>query len=147
MRHRDANPRDAAQPKRRGRPPATKETIKLHPISKQELRSFILILARREAWVKRAAEQRWRATRKFQSNALSSLDAGRLDCSICLEILIAPVLLSCGHSFCQNCIAEAVFKRQLCPLCRYFLLNEELNLFVSPTTRKIVEAHLRQHKT
>ncbi|XP_075020280.1 E3 ubiquitin/ISG15 ligase TRIM25-like isoform X2 [Calonectris borealis] len=40
-----------------------------------------------------------------------------LTCSICLGIYSNPVSLSCGHSFCKECIQEARSHRQCCPLC------------------------------
>ncbi|XP_073480805.1 E3 ubiquitin-protein ligase TRIM39-like [Aquarana catesbeiana] len=46
-----------------------------------------------------------------------------LDCSICLSIYTDPVMLKCGHNFCQDCI-DRVFDTQersgdySCPQCR-----------------------------
>lgn len=40
-----------------------------------------------------------------------------LTCSVCLGIYSNPVSLSCGHSFCKECIQEARSRRQCCPLC------------------------------
>ncbi|XP_040203884.1 E3 ubiquitin-protein ligase TRIM41-like [Rana temporaria] len=46
-----------------------------------------------------------------------------LDCSICLNMYTDPVMLKCGHNFCQDCI-DRVFNSQegsgdyFCPQCR-----------------------------
>ncbi|XP_040211106.1 E3 ubiquitin/ISG15 ligase TRIM25-like [Rana temporaria] len=55
---------------------------------------------------------------------MASADLRReLDCSICLEMYKDPVMLSCGHNFCQVCIdrmwdAQEVSGGYSCPQCR-----------------------------
>ena len=39
-------------------------------------------------------------------------------CSICLELLNMPVVLSCTHRFCYGCLSEASFHNSNCPLCK-----------------------------
>ncbi|XP_040211112.1 E3 ubiquitin-protein ligase TRIM39-like [Rana temporaria] len=46
-----------------------------------------------------------------------------LDCSICLDIYTDPVMLSCGHNFCQVCIDRVLDTQEgsgdySCPQCR-----------------------------
>lgn len=44
-----------------------------------------------------------------------------LECNICLELLHEPTTLTCGHSFCRNCLADlwsADPNRFSCPACR-----------------------------
>ncbi|XP_040211108.1 E3 ubiquitin/ISG15 ligase TRIM25-like [Rana temporaria] len=46
-----------------------------------------------------------------------------LDCSICLEMYTDPVMLSCGHNFCQVCIDRVLDTQEgsgdfSCPRCR-----------------------------
>lgn len=48
----------------------------------------------------------------------------QISCSICYEILVGPVLLSCGHIFCLNCLDRASFLNGQCPLCRHSLDGE-----------------------
>ena len=42
------------------------------------------------------------------------------DCSICLDALKAPVITSCAHVYCKECIERVIdaTKPPLCPLCR-----------------------------
>ncbi|XP_053199477.1 E3 ubiquitin-protein ligase TRIM47-like [Scomber japonicus] len=51
------------------------------------------------------------------------LNPDQFRCSVCLELLIEPVTLHCGHSFCQHCIkrfwdVENVKGEYTCPDCR-----------------------------
>ena len=39
-------------------------------------------------------------------------------CSVCMDELTKPVKLSCGHVFCEACIAQWFEKEDTCPLCR-----------------------------
>ena len=49
----------------------------------------------------------------------------QISCSICYEILVGPVLLSCGHFFCLHCLDKASFRNGQCPLCRHSLDCED----------------------
>jgi hypothetical protein len=42
-----------------------------------------------------------------------------LDCSICTEILVLPVVLTCGHTYCKACVRK--LRKKLCPLCRHII--------------------------
>ncbi|XP_040193147.1 E3 ubiquitin/ISG15 ligase TRIM25-like [Rana temporaria] len=49
--------------------------------------------------------------------------SGELKCSICLSIYTNPVMLTCGHNFCENCIENALDRQRrsgiyTCPECR-----------------------------
>lgn len=56
----------------------------------------------------------------------SSADLGTCfspyDCGICLSLFETPMVLSCGHSICKNCIGnlkkESKTKKIQCPVCR-----------------------------
>ncbi|XP_007116910.2 E3 ubiquitin-protein ligase TRIM21 [Physeter macrocephalus] len=46
-------------------------------------------------------------------------------CSICLDPMVEPMSIECGHSFCQKCISEVgKVGGSVCPVCRHqFLLR------------------------
>ncbi|XP_073474070.1 E3 ubiquitin/ISG15 ligase TRIM25-like [Aquarana catesbeiana] len=49
--------------------------------------------------------------------------SGELKCSICLSIYTNPVMLTCGHNFCEDCIDNALDRQRrsgiyTCPECR-----------------------------
>ena len=39
-------------------------------------------------------------------------------CAICFCIKAAPLILSCGHSFCGSCISAWTLTNKSCPICR-----------------------------
>lgn len=41
-----------------------------------------------------------------------------LDCQICYSLILDPVTIPCGHTFCQNCVARILDHSSLCPACR-----------------------------
>lgn len=46
-------------------------------------------------------------------------DSRLAECPICLQLLVRPVTLSCGHNFCQSCIVTALHAAsERCPTCR-----------------------------
>ncbi|XP_058519466.1 E3 ubiquitin-protein ligase TRIM21 isoform X1 [Ochotona princeps] len=59
------------------------------------------------------------------STATLALMWQEVTCSICLDAMVQPMSIKCGHSFCQECISElGKDGGGLCPLCRNpFLLR------------------------
>eukprot|EP00198_Chlamydomonas_reinhardtii_P000762 XP_001690097.1 predicted protein [Chlamydomonas reinhardtii] len=53
------------------------------------------------------------------SSARPQWNASEFQCSICYELLLDPVVGSCGHDFCQGCIEE--WKAQAAELAKLFL--------------------------
>uniref|UniRef100_A0A673JC88 RING-type E3 ubiquitin transferase n=1 Tax=Sinocyclocheilus rhinocerous TaxID=307959 RepID=A0A673JC88_9TELE len=51
---------------------------------------------------------------------MASLSEEELSCPVCHEIFKAPVLLSCSHSVCKECLQQfwRTKKTQECPVCR-----------------------------
>ena len=48
-----------------------------------------------------------------------SVAADYMKCPVCLDVLIDPCTLSCGHTFCQLCLAR-MWKdnKENCPVCK-----------------------------
>ncbi|XP_052001671.1 nuclear factor 7, brain-like [Xyrauchen texanus] len=51
---------------------------------------------------------------------MDSLSVEDLSCPVCCEIFKVPVLLSCSHSFCKECLQQfwKTYRSQECPVCR-----------------------------
>jgi len=44
--------------------------------------------------------------------------SSELKCSLCLQMFVKPVTLSCGHTFCKYCLLQFFLRRSLsCGLC------------------------------
>ncbi|KAJ5938568.1 hypothetical protein N7466_001702 [Penicillium verhagenii] len=41
-----------------------------------------------------------------------------LDCQVCYALILDPLTLPCGHTFCRTCIARVLDHSDLCPICR-----------------------------
>mmetsp|Transcript_83937 Transcript_83937/g.102820 ORF Transcript_83937/g.102820 Transcript_83937/m.102820 type:complete len:398 (+) Transcript_83937:48-1241(+) len=41
-----------------------------------------------------------------------------LECAICWKLLLEPVSVPCGHTFCQGCLNQALGYRNVCSVCR-----------------------------
>uniref|UniRef100_A0A671SEV6 Nuclear factor 7, brain-like n=1 Tax=Sinocyclocheilus anshuiensis TaxID=1608454 RepID=A0A671SEV6_9TELE len=55
-----------------------------------------------------------------EEKEMDSKSVGELSCPVCCEIFKDPVLLSCSHSFCKECLQQfwETKKTQECPVCR-----------------------------
>ncbi|KAI8594634.1 hypothetical protein EDD21DRAFT_393229 [Dissophora ornata] len=42
-----------------------------------------------------------------------------LRCSICMEVMVVPTMVRCGHAFCRECILRALDLAKICPMCRF----------------------------
>jgi len=40
------------------------------------------------------------------------------ECSICMRLLLEPVSVSCGHTFCRSCLDKSLGYRGACAMCR-----------------------------
>jgi Lon protease-like protein len=54
------------------------------------------------------------------SDTLPTLNARDYECMVCHELLVDPVVLSCGHSFCRACVLSLTKSTcaHKCPVCR-----------------------------
>ncbi|TRY63477.1 hypothetical protein TCAL_07714 [Tigriopus californicus] len=66
-----------------------------------------------------------------------------LQCSICSEVLILSTTVSCGHTFCEDCIAswkeKTVRRWPTCPICRTVIDFQASNLVLDGYIDKVVE--------
>ena len=44
-----------------------------------------------------------------------------VDCPICFNVMVEPVTLPCGHTFCYNCLKKAFKDKMMCPMDRHEL--------------------------
>ncbi len=69
-----------------------------------------------------------------------------LQCHICKEFLTAPMMTSCGHTFCSLCIRRSLNNERICPICRMEQGEEQLRkndliediVFVFNKNRKVL---------
>jgi len=53
------------------------------------------------------------------------------ECSICLKLLLEPVTVSCGHTFCRRCLEESLGYRGACAVCRAPIVSgQSVNILV-----------------
>lgn len=46
------------------------------------------------------------------------MEEKELECPICTQFIFKPISLYCGHSFCKDCLKQALENRPACPVCR-----------------------------
>ncbi|WIA37465.1 hypothetical protein OEZ86_014381 [Tetradesmus obliquus] len=75
----------------------------------------------------------------------ASLSANNFTCAICFELLLDPVVGSCGHDFCMHCITAWKDERQRanksiqCPVCRSELISPYQPFGVCIRIRETIE--------
>ncbi|KAI5953478.1 PSH1 [Candida jiufengensis] len=63
-----------------------------------------------------------------------------LECSICSEVMIAPMTVECGHTFCYECLHQWFKNKINCPTCRHKIqLKPVLNLQLDEICKNIGE--------
>lgn len=50
-----------------------------------------------------------------------------LECAVCIETFVEPMLTKCGHTFCKNCIKQCIREHGTCPECRTKLTHNNLS--------------------
>ena len=63
-----------------------------------------------------------------------------LSCSICLELLLSPVLAQCGHAFCLHCAEDLASHGFACGICHSH--HPALDLPSSPVIETLLEDYL-----
>ena len=46
------------------------------------------------------------------------MEGASYECMICMDLLIEPVTIQCGHTFCKLCLAGCITSLRKCPICR-----------------------------
>lgn len=59
-----------------------------------------------------------------------------LDCQVCYTLIVDPLTMSCGHTFCRKCVALLLNHSDLCPVCRR-KLNMPSRIQDEPINRQI----------
>ncbi|KAK6544531.1 E3 ubiquitin-protein ligase rad18 [Orbilia ellipsospora] len=74
---------------------------------------------------------------------LQALDTA-LACRVCKEYLNAPVVTSCGHTFCSLCIRRCLSSTQKCPAC--MTTDEESRLRRNPIVQEFLNSFIAVRK-
>jgi hypothetical protein len=88
-------------------------------------RKSTTILAPADMKIENLAASNSTATAKWLSKQQEKEDALKvmLECSICLDVMIDPVTLACGHNFCKSCLQALILHSSEeafnCPIDRY----------------------------
>lgn len=64
-----------------------------------------------------------------------------LRCQVCKEFMTAPMMTSCGHTFCSACIRRYLAGAGICPACK--TKDQEINLKKNKSMEEVVEAFQR----
>ncbi|XP_016416173.1 tripartite motif-containing protein 35-like [Sinocyclocheilus rhinocerous] len=82
---------------------------------------------------------------------MDSLSVEELSCPVCCEIFKAPVLLSCSHSFCKECLQQfwRIKQTQECPVCRRRSSREEppVNLVLKNLCESFLKERNEKHSS
>eukprot|EP00096_Caligus_rogercresseyi_P013744 TRINITY_DN634_c0_g1_i1.p2 TRINITY_DN634_c0_g1~~TRINITY_DN634_c0_g1_i1.p2 ORF type:complete len:360 (-),score=105.07 TRINITY_DN634_c0_g1_i1:1475-2554(-) len=72
-------------------------------------------------------------------NNFKELFETNLQCSICSEIFLFATVITCGHTFCEDCIEEWTSKKNNCPICRANIKGKASNVVLDEHVEKMVE--------
>merc|ERR1740131_31044 len=82
--------------------------------------------------------------RKSQSTAQVYIDElmEEYTCPICFDEIDKCMMTSCGHNFCEQCIAECLNRKHICPFCSAECTQEQLirNVQLDSVLAKLVRA-------
>ena len=73
------------------------------------------------------------------------LNEEMLSCSICLQLLLFPVLAQCGHTFCRHCSEDLARNGFACGICHSHLPSYDLQQ--SRIIENLLEDYLDNQET
>lgn len=106
---------------------ALTESKKRIEASEKRLEELSTLLSAREADMKQGEEEANRrleevrlAKEKLESEQARHIQQlkEQFECALCLEFLVEPLLLSCSHTMCEECIVNLFATNEECPMCR-----------------------------
>ena len=72
---------------------------------------------------------------------LISEDNDDLNCVLCFKLLYEPVALSCGHTFCKQCLLRSLDHSNRCPTCRAITFLSPMNVCVNVALNGFIMSH------
>ena len=61
-------------------------------------------------------------------------------CAICWQLMYKPVTTPCGHTFCKQCLEQALSQKRQCILCQEKIYESSMaNLQVNVVVQNIIE--------
>ncbi|XP_039970755.1 E3 ubiquitin-protein ligase RNFT1 isoform X1 [Bactrocera neohumeralis] len=95
----------------------------LHAISGVMFSSTYIVLkgcelADRGKTLKKSFNSLLKDVNKFGKPEKDNFDTSEELCAICQDAYVSPVVLECGHIFCDSCVTTWFKREQTCPMCR-----------------------------
>jgi len=74
--------------------------------------------------------------------AAHTLDESEFECGLCLSLLVEPISIPCGHTYCQPCLVRALdVAKKECPTCRSPCHIEAQQMPVNITLSNIIRKY------
>lgn len=70
-----------------------------------------------------------------------------LQCNICQDIFINPLVLNCAHSFCKFCVFRWLASHKACPTCRMPVSFQAENLVIRNIVNKLISKSSKSFQT
>ncbi|XP_051952050.1 E3 ubiquitin-protein ligase rnf8-like isoform X1 [Xyrauchen texanus] len=93
----------------------------------------------KELEVTKEEKEKAKAQKEEVVTQMTEVLESELQCSICSELFIEAVTLSCAHSFCQHCIREWRCRKDKCPMCWQTILSQTRSLVLDNCIDRMVE--------
>jgi hypothetical protein len=72
-------------------------------------------------------------------HAVGVLEEQDLECGVCFNLLVEPICIPCGHTFCRLCLEQAFAVKRTCPFCRSPCHIDAANAIPNALVTKIIE--------